>query len=144
MRAGKLLTKLWHLLCKHNRWRYGTIGPNIVQHKLFYSGDVEPETRFWSRTGHRGALIVFPFLSLFVRSGDSDLRMPLPFFFCHFVILISYYSTLYDLVVIRVAAPSKAWTVFARSNAGIVGSNPIQGMDVCIVCVYSVFVLFFV
>jgi hypothetical protein len=25
---------------------------------------------------------------------------------------------------------------------GVVGSNPIQGMDVCIVCVYSVFVLF--
>jgi hypothetical protein len=29
------------------------------------------------------------------------------------------------------AARSKAWTVFARSNAGIVGSNPIQGMDDC-------------
>jgi hypothetical protein len=39
-----------------------------------------------------------------------------------------------------VAALSKARTVFARSNAGIVGSNPTQGMDVC-VCVYSVFVL---
>jgi hypothetical protein len=31
--------------------------------------------------------------------------------------------------------------VFALSEAGIVGSNPPQGMDVCIVCVYSVFVL---
>jgi hypothetical protein len=41
---------------------------------------------------------------------------------------------------IIVAARSKAWTVFARSNAGIVGSNPAQGIDVC-VCVYSVFVL---
>jgi hypothetical protein len=41
-----------------------------------------------------------------------------------------------------VAARSKAWTVFARSNAGIVGSNPTQGMDVCIVCVYYVFLLF--
>jgi hypothetical protein len=38
-----------------------------------------------------------------------------------------------------VAARSKARTVFVRSNAGIVGSNPTQGMDVC-VCVYSVFV----
>jgi hypothetical protein len=37
----------------------------------------------------------------------------------------------------------KAWTVFARSNAGIAGSNPIEDMDVC-VCVYSVFVLSFV
>jgi hypothetical protein len=38
-------------------------------------------------------------------------------------------------------ARSEAWTVFARSNAGIVGSNPTQGMDICIMCVYSVFVL---
>jgi hypothetical protein len=29
-----------------------------------------------------------------------------------------------------VAARSKAWTVFARSDTGIVGSNPTQGMDV--------------
>jgi hypothetical protein len=36
------------------------------------------------------------------------------------------------------AALSKAWNVFARSNTGIMGSNPTQGMDMC---VYSVFVL---
>jgi hypothetical protein len=30
------------------------------------------------------------------------------------------------------AAQSKAWTVFARSNTGIVGSNPTWGMDVCV------------
>jgi hypothetical protein len=40
---------------------------------------------------------------------------------------------------ITVPAPSKAWTVFVRLNAGIVGWNPIRGMDVC--CVYSAFVL---
>jgi hypothetical protein len=40
---------------------------------------------------------------------------------------------------ITVAARSKAWTVFARSNAGIVGSNPAQVINVCIVCVYFVF-----
>jgi hypothetical protein len=28
------------------------------------------------------------------------------------------------------AERSKAWNVFARSKAGILGSNPIQGMDV--------------
>jgi hypothetical protein len=35
---------------------------------------------------------------------------------------------------------SKAWTVFARSDAGIVGSNPTQGMDICVhlFCVYVV------
>jgi hypothetical protein len=38
---------------------------------------------------------------------------------------------------ITVAARSKTWTVFARSNAGIVGSNPTQDMNVC---VYSMFV----
>jgi hypothetical protein len=43
---------------------------------------------------------------------------------------------LYDMPI-TVAMRSKAWTVFARSNAGIMGSNPIQGMDVCL-CVYSV------
>jgi hypothetical protein len=43
-------------------------------------------------------------------------------------------------LTITVAARSKALNVFARSNAGIVGSNPTQGMDVCIVCIYSVFV----
>jgi hypothetical protein len=31
---------------------------------------------------------------------------------------------------ITMAAQSKAWTVFALSNAGIVGSNPTVGMDV--------------
>jgi hypothetical protein len=48
---------------------------------------------------------------------------------------------LYESLPITVAARSKAWTVFARSNAEIVGSNPTQGMDVCLrlfcVCVGS-------
>jgi hypothetical protein len=51
------------------------------------------------------------------------------------------YAYLITGLPITVAARFKAWTVFARSNAGILGSNPTQGMDVC-VCVYSVFVLF--
>jgi hypothetical protein len=48
---------------------------------------------------------------------------------------------------ITVATKSKAWTLFARLNAGIVGSDPTQSMDVwcvcvCVcVCIYSVFVL---
>jgi hypothetical protein len=33
---------------------------------------------------------------------------------------------------ITVAARSKPWTFFSRSNTGIVGSNPTQGMDVCL------------
>jgi hypothetical protein len=39
---------------------------------------------------------------------------------------------------ITLAARSKARNVFARSNTGIVSSNPTRGMDVC---VYSEFVL---
>jgi hypothetical protein len=34
---------------------------------------------------------------------------------------------------ITVAARSKARTIFARSDAGIVGSNPAQAIDACIV-----------
>jgi hypothetical protein len=37
-----------------------------------------------------------------------------------------------NLLPITVAPQSKAWTVFARSNTGIVGSNPTQGMDHCV------------
>jgi hypothetical protein len=36
---------------------------------------------------------------------------------------------------VTVVEQSKACTVFARSEAGIVGSNPTQGMDVCM-CVF--------
>jgi hypothetical protein len=49
--------------------------------------------------------------------------------FFYFMILIAFG------VPFTVAAPSKAWTVFARSDAGIVGLNPTLGMDV--LCVYS-------
>jgi hypothetical protein len=36
---------------------------------------------------------------------------------------------------------SRAWTVFARSDAVIVGSNPTRGMDVYMFVRFSVFVL---
>jgi hypothetical protein len=45
----------------------------------------------------------------------------------------------YGLLPITVAARSKAWTISARSNAGIMGSNPTQGMDVCL-RLFSVYV----
>jgi hypothetical protein len=40
-----------------------------------------------------------------------------------------------------VDAWSEARIVFARSDLGIVGSNPTEGMDVCIMCVYAVCVV---
>jgi hypothetical protein len=39
---------------------------------------------------------------------------------------------LYNYMPITVAALSNARTVFARSNSGIVGSNPTQGIDACL------------
>jgi hypothetical protein len=42
------------------------------------------------------------------------------------------------ILPITVASRSKVWIIFAHSNTEIVGSNPTQGMDVC---VYSVFML---
>jgi hypothetical protein len=39
-------------------------------------------------------------------------------------------------VPITVAERSKSCTAFARSEAGIVGSNPTQGMDVWCMCVF--------
>jgi hypothetical protein len=41
---------------------------------------------------------------------------------------------------LTVAARTKAWTVFARSNTGIVGSNLIRDMDFCVR--FFVFLLF--
>jgi hypothetical protein len=38
-----------------------------------------------------------------------------------------------------VTSLSEPWTVFAHSNSGIVGSNPIPGMDVCMY-VYAAYV----
>jgi hypothetical protein len=46
----------------------------------------------------------------------------------------------WSLRLIRVTAPSQAWNVSSRSNAGTVGSKLTWGMDVC-VCVYSVWVV---
>jgi hypothetical protein len=56
-------------------------------------------------------------------------------------VVIGWFYAIYGRhIPITVAARSKAWTVFARSNAGIVGSNPNQGMDVCVrlFCVWFV------
>ena len=39
---------------------------------------------------------------------------------------------------IPVAAPSKVW-ICGRSLAGIVGSNPAGGIDICVLCVLCVF-----
>jgi hypothetical protein len=52
--------------------------------------------------------------------------------FQHSPLIISrsdFYGSISSVAPITVAARSKALTVFARSDAGIMGSNPAQGMD---------------
>jgi hypothetical protein len=44
---------------------------------------------------------------------------------------------------ITVAARSKEWTVFARLNAGILGTSPTQSIYVC-VCLFCVYVVLWV
>jgi hypothetical protein len=46
---------------------------------------------------------------------------------------VVYYTSYIRMVPIPVAVRSKAW-VYGRSLAGIVGSNPTGGMDVCCEC----------
>jgi hypothetical protein len=41
-----------------------------------------------------------------------------------------YVVAIFPILPITVAVRSKAWTAFARTKAGIVGSDPTQGMDV--------------
>jgi hypothetical protein len=54
-------------------------------------------------------------------------------------LLVEMIAKLDGTMPVTVAARSKAWTVFARSDYEIVGSSPTQGMDVW--CVYA-FILF--
>jgi hypothetical protein len=44
--------------------------------------------------------------------------------------MVSEFERICEEAPVTVASLSKASTVFARSDAGIVGSNPTQGMDV--------------
>jgi hypothetical protein len=55
--------------------------------------------------------------------------------------LQQHYNVITNKLPIAVAARSKAWTVFARSDAVIVGSNPTQGMYVCVRLFYVCVIL---
>jgi hypothetical protein len=77
--------------------------------------------------------------TVWVNSNHSKTKTVFPNSMVISVMIFSYTSVSFK-VSISAAAHSKAWNVFSRLNTGIVGSNPIQGTDVC-ACVYSVFVL---
>jgi hypothetical protein len=51
---------------------------------------------------------------------------------CHKVCIFDFYVGYIHRRLITVAARSKAWTVFSRSDTGIVGLNPTWGVDVCV------------
>jgi hypothetical protein len=84
-------------------------------------------------------ITLFPVLFLSIRRISTWVKV-IRASFLFVTILFSIYNPMYCIKgPITVATLSKTWTVFARSNAGIVGSNPTQSMDVSIVCIYSVF-----
>jgi hypothetical protein len=58
--------------------------------------------------------------------------------YCFKITCIFKVFSMLKMGALSLAARSKAWTAFARSNTGVMGSNSTRGMDVC---VYSVFVL---
>jgi hypothetical protein len=64
---------------------------------------------------------------------NCSIRVALFISSCYRLVLITRLILEYDMnqLPITVAARSKAWTVFALSNTGIVGSSLTRGMDVC-------------
>jgi hypothetical protein len=95
----------------------------------------QPVWTLWRRQNH------FPLPGIKPRDFSRSLyRLSYPGSLLHEVSIFifsdadgSWYYGVYVLdYPIVVAARCKAWTVFARSDAGIVDSNPTQGMDVCV------------
>jgi hypothetical protein len=85
-----------------------------------------------SKCGSQDGFCLLPLLS--IHCSDCLLH----FFYLSFVINHSENPLFLSLIFLRsvtVAERSKAYTVFARSKAGVVGSDPTQGMDVSCLCV---------
>jgi hypothetical protein len=83
-------------------------------------------TSFESRPWHRLSYLPWGYSVSSDEHWDSSLPRQNDQFFLKYLPL-----TIHSQPV-TVAALSKAWHVFAQSNTGIVGSNPTQGMDVCV------------
>jgi hypothetical protein len=76
----------------------------------------------------------------FILTGINTYRQWAEWEFREILRFVRYLCGTYETTrPVTVAARSKVCTLFARFDAGIVGSNPTQGMDVW--CVYA-FILF--
>jgi hypothetical protein len=72
-----------------------------------------------------------------IRSSPCCLSLDFRKYFCNFIVgVLNYFlNGKKRESPVTVAALSKAWTVFAYTDTGIVGSIPAQGMDIW--CVYA-------
>jgi hypothetical protein len=77
--------------------------------------------------------IILPCASRFKFTDQNNAFLIYPIHFTYLTLSSFFdFTTVWLMLPISVAARAKAWTVFARSNTGIVGSNPTQGMDACV------------
>jgi hypothetical protein len=79
------------------------------------------------------------------RTGISSLNLEV-IVFTNSIHIIPYYASFIlinrgFILPVTVAERSKAWTVFARSEAEIVGSNSTQFMDVWCMCLFCIYVV---
>jgi hypothetical protein len=98
------------------------------------------------RNCNRSPLYLFPSVSVNSSAAfgnEPSVHLPLKRWVQPLVLNCSYITAEHVQAPITVAGRAKAWTVFARSNTGIVGSNPTQGMDVCL-CLFCVCVVLYV
>jgi hypothetical protein len=105
-----------------DRWigvRFSAEARDFSLHCIVQTGSGDHPVSYRTGTGGR-----FPREEI-----DRDMLMTT---YLHLVLSLTIRGSIHSFPLITVAARSKAWTVFLRSNAAIVGSNPTRGMDVCV------------
>jgi hypothetical protein len=100
----------------------------VCLHKLHLYNKLQPD---------RLCFGFFKWLNLFSKLcvGNWHLWIAFMSVYSRCIFLSSYFLSQWFYAAANSTARPKAWTVFARSNTGIVGSNPTRGMDNTDVCV---------
>jgi hypothetical protein len=133
-RPAALFQCVWLCLPSLDSYQHYTSG-KFTQKKLSYHNTANSyRTGFLSvlQSFHANPCITWPPTSG-VNKATQDVSTPIHYHHCT---VISYDR--WSLRRSQWPAPRpKTWTVFTRSNTGIVGSNPTQCMDVWCVCVYA-------